>query len=429
MWATRGVAGEGEACLAPTFLDCPPLSLGTSSYNARFSRVRNMHRIKTFNQIAQRGLRRFNRERFEVGREVSDPHAILLRSHKLNVDDATRNLLAVARAGAGINNVPVDEYSDRGIVVFNTPGANANSVKELVVAAMLLGSRDIVGGIKFVDAIEEGAKDLHSLVESNKKSFRGNEIQGRTLGVVGLGNVGSRVARAALDLGMQVVGYDPFLSVSAAWRVPSQVRQMESMQSLFQGSDYISLHVPLSDDTMHLVSRATLKNFRDGAVLLNFAREEVVHAAGVREALISGKLRWYFSDFPVPELLGLPNVHCTPHLGASTGEAEENCAVMAADQLIEFLGTGNVRNSVNFPEVSLDPSPGWRIAITNANVPTILGQITSVLAERKINVIDMINKSRDALAYNLIDIEAEPDKDLLAHIEAIESVVNLRVIE
>ena len=364
-----------------------------------------------------------------MGREVSDPHAILLRSHKLNVDDATRNLLAVARAGAGINNVPVDEYSDRGIVVFNTPGANANSVKELVVAAMLLGSRDIVGGIKFVDAIEEGAKDLHSLVESNKKSFRGNEIQGRTLGVVGLGNVGSRVARAALDLGMQVVGYDPFLSVSAAWRVPSQVRQMESMQSLFQGSDYISLHVPLSDDTMHLVSRATLKNFRDGAVLLNFAREEVVHAAGVREALISGKLRWYFSDFPVPELLGLPNVHCTPHLGASTGEAEENCAVMAADQLIEFLGTGNVRNSVNFPEVSLDPSPGWRIAITNANVPTILGQITSVLAERKINVIDMINKSRDALAYNLIDIEAEPDKDLLAHIEAIESVVNLRVIE
>lgn len=388
-----------------------------------------MYRIKTYNQIAKRGLKRFDQTRFDVDCDSADAHAILLRSHKLGLEDAGPDLLAVARAGAGTNNIPVREFAERGIVVFNTPGANANSVKELVVAAMLLGSRDIVGGIKFVDDIAEGQQDLNLLVESKKKTFRGNEIQGKTLGVVGLGNVGSRVARVALDLGMQVVGYDPFLSVGAAWRVPSEVGQMESMQSLFQRSDYVSLHVPLAQDTMRLVNRETLKHFRDGAVLLNFAREEVVQGADVRAALLSGKLRWYFSDFPVPELLGLPNVHCTPHLGASTGEAEENCAVMAADQLIEFLGTGNVRNSVNFPQVSLDPSPGWRLAITNRNVPTILGQITSVLAERNINVIDMINKSRDNLAYNLIDIEAEPDEDLLTHIEDIASVINLRVIE
>ena len=379
--------------------------------------------------FSDRGLERFSANRFEVAENVNEPHAILLRSHKLGIGDANAGLLAVARAGAGTNNIPVDDYTKLGIVVLNTPGANANSVKELVVAAMLLGSRDIVGGIKFVDGIPKGQKDLHQLVESSKKTYRGNEIQGRTLGIVGLGNIGSRVARAALDLGMGVVGYDPALSVSAAWRVPSQVGQMESLQSLFQRSDYVSLHVPLNEHTTHMVNRETLAHFRDGAVLLNFAREEVVNGADARDALVSGKLRWYFSDFPVPELLGLPNVHCTPHLGASTGEAEENCAVMAADQLIEFLGTGNVRNSVNFPEVSLDASPGWRIAITNANVPTILGQITAVLAERNINVIDMINKSRDTIAYNLIDIEAEPDEDLIEHIGAIDSVINLRVIE
>ena len=387
-----------------------------------------MYRIKTFNQIAERGLRRFRADDYEVGADLLGSHAILLRSHKLKGDDANRELLAVARAGAGTNNVPVDDYTKRGIVVFNTPGANANSVKELVLAAMLLGSRDIVGGIKFVDDIPKGQSDLNQLVEANKKMFRGNEIQGKTLGIVGLGNIGSRVARAALDLGMDVVGYDPALSVSAAWRVPSQVGQMDSLQSLFQRSDYVSLHVPLTDDTTGMVNRTTLKQFRDGAVLLNFAREQVVNGADTREALISGKLRWYFSDFPVADLLGLPNVHCTPHLGASTGEAEENCAVMAADQLIEFLERGNVRNSVNFPEVSLDPSPGTRIAITNTNVPTVLGRILSVLAERKINVIDMINKSRETIAYNLIDIEAVPDQDLIDHIGEIDSVINVRVI-
>lgn len=387
-----------------------------------------MYRIKTFDRIAERGLDKFSADGFEVGADVDEAHAILLRSHKLSRESADGGLLAVARAGAGVNNVPVEACSQRGIVVFNTPGANANSVKELVVAAMLLGSRDVVGGIKFVDDIPKGQPDLHKLVESSKKRFRGHEIQGKTLGIVGLGNIGSRVARAALDLGMDVVGYDPALSVSAAWRVPSQVTQMPSLNKLFQCSDYVSLHVPLTENTAGLVSRDSLTQFRDGAVLLNFAREEVVNAADTRDALIEGKLRWYFSDFPVAELLGLPNVHFTPHLGASTGEAEENCAVMAADQLIDFLRRGNVRNSVNFPEVSLDPSPGTRIAIANVNVPTVLNQILAVLSEREINVIDMINKSREQVAYTLIDIEAEPDQVPLEQFEMIDSVINVRVI-
>jgi len=387
-----------------------------------------MYRIKTFDRIAERGLDKFSADGFEVGADVDEAHAILLRSHKLSRESADGGLLAVARAGAGVNNVPVEACSQRGIVVFNTPGANANSVKELVVAAMLLGSRDVVGGIKFVDDIPKGQPDLHKLVESSKKRFRGHEIQGKTLGIVGLGNIGSRVARAALDLGMDVVGYDPALSVSAAWRVPSQVSQMPSLNKLFQCSDYVSLHVPLTENTAGLVSRDSLTQFRDGAVLLNFAREEVVNAADTRDALIEGKLRWYFSDFPVAELLGLPNVHFTPHLGASTGEAEENCAVMAADQLIDFLRRGNVRNSVNFPEVSLDPSPGTRIAIANVNVPTVLNQILAVLSEREINVIDMINKSREQVAYTLIDIEAEPDQVPLEQFEMIDSVINVRVI-
>ncbi len=387
-----------------------------------------MYRIKTFDRIAERGLHKFSADVFEVGEDVEEAHAILLRSHKLNQENADGGLLAVARAGAGVNNVPVEACSRRGIVVFNTPGANANSVKELVVAAMLLGSRDVVGGINFVEGIPQGQPDLHTLVESNKKLFRGHEIQGKTLGIVGLGNIGSRVARAALDLGMEVVGYDPALSVSAAWRVPSQVWQMPSLHKLFQRSDYVTLHVPLTESTTGLVNRDNLIQFRDGAILLNFAREEVVNAADTRDALIEGKLRWYFSDFPVAELLGLPNVHFTPHLGASTGEAEENCAVMAVDQLIDFLRRGNVRNSVNFPEVSLDPSPGTRIAIANANVPTVLNQILAVLSERKINVIDMINKSREQLAYTLIDIEAEPEQVPLEQFEMIDSVINVRVI-
>ena len=387
-----------------------------------------MYKILTLNQIAPKGLARLPAERFTVGGAVVDPDAILVRSHQLTMDHVTPNLRAVARAGAGTNNVPVAQYTEAGIVVFNTPGANANSVKELTVAALLLASRGVVEGMQFVAGADRSLDHdaLNKLVESEKKHFKGNEIAGRSLGVVGLGAIGSLVAQAALHLGMDVLGYDPALSVDAAWRLPSDVRKMENLSALFAQSDYVTVHVPLFPATRHLVNADALKSFRDGAVLLNFAREEIVAGAAVADALRSGKLRRYVCDFPVKELLGVPGALFTPHLGASTDEAEENCAVMAAEQLKDFLGRGNIRNSVNFPDVVLDRPAGHRIAVANRNVPRMIGQITSILAEANLNVIDMLNKSRDEVAYNLIDVEGVPAEDTLRRINAIQGVINVR---
>ena len=390
-----------------------------------------MYKVRTYNQIALRGLERFMRGTFEVGSEVPDPHAILLRSHLLTENDLGPSLRAVARAGAGVNNVPVDVFTRHGVVVFNTPGANANSVKELVLAALLLSARDVVGGLRFVETLTGVSThaELNRLVEAEKKRFKGNELYGKTLGVVGLGAIGSLVAEAALDLGMQVLGYDPAISVEAAWRLPSDVARMENLHTLFSKSDYVTLHVPLLEGTRHLVNEETLKSFRIGAVLLNFAREEIVDEIALAHALDAGKLARYFCDFPTPALAAVRNVRCTPHLGASTDEAEENCAVMAADQLVDFLKNGNIKNAVNFPAVTLERSEGHRIAVTNRNVPGMLGQVTSVLADRAINVIDMINKSRGDVAYNLIDIAAAPPAELLREIARIDSVINVRVFE
>jgi D-3-phosphoglycerate dehydrogenase len=387
-----------------------------------------MYKIRTFNNIAVRGLDRFSRERYEVGSEISDPHAILLRSHQLAPGDLNERLRAVARAGAGVNNVPVADCTEKGIVVFNTPGANANSVKELVLAALLISARDVVGGIEFVSSLGEiGDEDeLNRLVEAEKKRFKGSELQGKSLGVVGLGAIGSLVARAALDLGMEVLGYDPAISVDAAWRLPSQVRRMENLPSLFARADYVTLHVPLLPETTGMINDESLRLFRPGSVLLNFARQPIVDAGALRAALDDGRVARYVADFPVPGLTNHPSVRLTPHLGASTEEAEENCAVMAAEQLIEFLETGNIRNSVNFPSVNLEPSKGYRLAITNRNVPGMLGQMTSILADSNINVIDMLNKSRDEVAYNLIDVAEEPTSELVEAICAIDSVMNVR---
>jgi D-3-phosphoglycerate dehydrogenase / 2-oxoglutarate reductase len=387
-----------------------------------------MYKIRTFNQIAVRGLERFPRDRFELSGEFADPDAILLRSHRLIPDDITPRLRAVARAGAGVNNVPVPACTEAGVVVLNTPGANANSVKELVVAALLLSSRDVMGGLEYVRSVTEvrDAAGLDALVEREKHRFRGEEIYGKTLGVVGLGAIGSLVAQAGLGLGMRVLGYDPAISVEAAWRLPSEVARMENLHTLFARSDFVTLHVPLIDATRNLVNTDSLKSFRPETVLLNFARQEIVDEAAVADALRGGRLRRYFSDFPSPVLAGTPSFHSTPHLGASTLQAEENCAVMAADQLIDFLENGNVRNSVNFPDVYLERTPGFRLAITNENVPRVLGQVLSLLANRNINVIDMINKSRGDVAYNLIDIETPPNGGLLAEIDAIDSVINVR---
>lgn len=390
-----------------------------------------MYKIRTFNQIAVRGLDRFSREIYEIGSQISDPHAVLLRSHQLTTADLSAGLRAVARAGAGTNNVPVDACSEQGIVVFNTPGANANSVKELVLAALLIASRDLVGGIEYVNSLQDihDEAELNGLIEAEKKRFKGRELYGKSLGVVGLGAIGSLVARAGLDLGMDVLGYDPAISVDAAWRLPSEVQRMENLPSLFSRADFVTLHVPLLSETEGMINDESLRSFREGSVLLNFARQPIVNTAALIAALGDGRVALYIADFPVPVLTGHPQVHLTPHLGASTQEAEENCAVMAADQLIEFLQSGNIRNSVNFPDVYLEPAGGFRLAVTNRNVPGMLGQITAVLAERSINVVDMLNKSRGDVAYNLIDVVDEPVPELIDDICAIDSVLNVREFE
>lgn len=390
-----------------------------------------MYRVRTYNQIAAKGLARFPTDGFAVGPTVASPHAVLLRSHKLTAGDLAAGLCAVARAGAGVNNVPVEVCSRRGIVVFNTPGGNANSVKELVLAALLLVSRDVLGGLGYVRSLGNVADDdeLRQLVEKEKRRFKGHEVAGRALGIVGLGAVGSRVARAALNLGMDVLGYDPALSVEAAWRLPSEVRRMANLPALLARSDYVTLHVPALAETQGMIDRPALAHCRPGAVLLNFARQEIVDESAVAAALDGGRLRAYLADFPSVALANRPDVHAMPHLGASTSEAEENCAVMAAEQLVGFLRDGNIHNAVNFPPVVLEPGGGHRIGVANANVPGMLGQLMSVLAAADINVIDMLNKSKGDLAYNLIDLDTPPGPALLRRIEAIDEVLSVRVFD
>ena len=389
-----------------------------------------MYNVKTYNAIASIGLERFAPERYTVGPEVDGADALLLRSHKLSVDEIGASVKAIARAGAGVNNVPVTDCTERGVVVFNTPGANANSVKELVLTALLLSSRDVYGGIDYVRSLRDISDDaeLNRLVEAEKKRFKGRELVGKSLGVVGLGAIGSLVARAGLDMGMNVLGFDPALSVEAAWRVPAEVERMDNLPALFAKADYVTLHVPLLPATEGMINAESLASFKPGSVLLNFARQPIVDSQALGDALENGQVARYVADFPVAGLLDHPNVMLTPHLGASTAEAEENCAVMAANQLMSFLETGSIVNSVNFPQVSLEASAGHRVAVTNKNVPGMLGQMTSVLAERNINVIDLINKSRDDVAYNLIDLAEAPDVGLLEAITGIDSVINVRVI-
>ncbi|MFT5794464.1 MAG: D-3-phosphoglycerate dehydrogenase [Saprospiraceae bacterium] len=390
-----------------------------------------MYKIKTLNNISPRGLERFPVASFSLGTKVDDPDAILVRSHPLTTEDITPSLRAVGRAGAGVNNIPVTDYTSRGVVVFNTPGANANAVKELVLAGLLLSQRGIIDGLAFVESLADitDKGELNRQVEANKKVFKGAELKGKTLGILGLGAIGSMVADLALQMGMQVLGYDPALSVDAAWRLSSQVKKVDNMQALFARADLVSLHIPALESTRGIINVETLGYFKAGAVLLNFAREELVNNSDLLAALESGHLKQYICDFPTLELIGKPGVLSTPHLGASTAEAEENCAVMVADQLIDFLENGNIRNSVNFPNLVLERTQGYRIALANRNVPRILGSVLSILADRNINVIDMLNKSRDDVAYNLIDVEVEPLADLVRDIEKIEGVINVRVFK
>ncbi|WP_372759506.1 phosphoglycerate dehydrogenase [Litorivivens sp.] len=390
-----------------------------------------MYKILTRNQISVKGLERLPREKYEIASEFTAPDAVLLRSHKLTTDEISDSVMAIARAGAGVNNIPIADCTRRGIPVFNTPGANANAVKELVIAGMALGSRGILPGIDFVSTLGEmtDGAEMSKLLEKEKKRFKGQELYGKTLGVVGLGAIGSLVARAGLDLGMEVIGYDPALSVDAAWRLPSSVKRMENIGSLFARADYISLHLPVLDATRGLVNGELLNNCKPTTRLLNFAREEIVDNAAIVNALEAGTLNRYITDFPAPELIGRDDVILMPHIGASTDEAEENCAVMAADQLRDFLENGNIKNSVNFPALALERTGGTRIAISNSNVPKILGHVLSALADADLNVIDMLNKSRDDVAYNLIDVAAAPATAVIDRIRGIEGVINVRVID
>jgi D-3-phosphoglycerate dehydrogenase len=384
-------------------------------------------RILTLNNISIRGLERLPRDRYEVASEIGHPDAVLLRSADMHEMSVPESVKAIARAGAGTNNIPVGKFSKRGIPVFNAPGANANAVKELVIAGMFLAARNICQAWEYVRGLEGSDDELDVTVEKGKKKFVGYELPGRTLGVVGLGAIGVEVANTAHALGMQVLGFDPQITVQRAWQLSSGVEQALSLDDLFSRCDMITVHVPLIDATRHLVNAHRLRLLKDNGVILNFARAGIVDEAAVLESLNSGKLGAYICDFPSSLLKNHLRVVALPHLGASTGEAEENCAVMVADTLRDFLENGNVRNSVNFPEAVLPRTPGaTRIAVSNENVPNMVGQISTALAGASLNIADLLNKSRGDLAYTLIDIDGAVSDDVIAKLRGIEGVLNVR---
>jgi D-3-phosphoglycerate dehydrogenase len=389
-----------------------------------------MFNIRTYNALSAKGLERFSNDKYIVGEACEAPEGFMLRSQKLHTEAVPDSLLAVARAGAGVNNIPVEQYTQQGIVVFNTPGANANAVKELIVAGLLLGSRDIYGGMSYVQELDhmDDSGEMGKLLEKEKKRFAGSEVTGKTLGVVGLGAIGSIIANLALDLGMDVIGYDPAISVEAAWQLSSRVERMESLEKLLASADFVTLHVPAIPATKHLINYETLSGMKSTAKILNFAREEIVNTDDMVDALETGSIAGYISDFPTPALLGRKNVLLMPHIGASTAEAEENCAVMAADQLKDFLENGNIHNSVNYPPTKMSRNGGSRITFSNNNVPKVLGSVLSILADSEINVVDMVNKSRGEIAYNIIDVEGDISTQLKEKIAQVDGVMRVRLL-
>ncbi|MDD3883579.1 MAG: phosphoglycerate dehydrogenase [Gallionella sp.] len=384
------------------------------------------YRVLTLNKISTLGLKRLPAEHYEIGGEIADPDAIMVRSHNMHDMEIPSGVLAIARAGAGTNNVPVKAMSARGVPVFNAPGANANAVKELVLSGMLLASRNIVPALGFVAGLQGDDTSLHQQVEAGKKHFAGTELRGRTLGIVGLGAIGRLVADAAIGLGMKVIGYDPEITVDAAWSLPSQVRKAQSIEDLLKHSDFVSLHVPLLDATRNLIDDKRVAAMKAGSVLLNFSREGIVNEDAVLAGLSGKHLRYYVCDFPSVKFQGQERVVALPHLGASTAEAEENCAVMVAEQLRDYLEHGNITNSVNFPNVSMPRESVNRVGIANANVPNMLGQISGALAEAGINIHNMTNKSRGEMAYTLVDTDTPLTAALLSGIAAIPGVLMVR---
>lgn len=387
-------------------------------------------KIQTLNNISPLGLERLPRAVYEVATEIANPDAVMVRSADMHKIDIAPSIKAIGRAGAGTNNIPVAAMSARGVPVFNAPGANANAVKELVLTGMLLAARNIAPALDFVKKLDGDDKAMHVAVEDGKKKFVGFELPTRSLGVIGLGAIGVKVANAAVELGMEVFGFDPAMTVNNAWKLDSRVKQALSVDDLVSKSQFISVHVPLLDATRNLINTDRLKLMKKQGVILNFARAEIVDEKAVVEALAAGTLHAYVCDFPSNALKGNPKVLATPHLGASTGEAEDNCAVMVADQLRDFLEHGNVRNSVNFPEAVMPMLPGkTRLAIANANVPNMVGQISTTLAKHQLNIADLLNKSRGDIAYTLVDIDSAVPDAAAAEIRAIQGVLNVRVID
>jgi len=386
------------------------------------------YQILTLNQISGHGLHRFPATRYIAGKAVEQPDAIILRSFDMHAMTIPASVRAIGRAGAGTNNIPVAEMSKRGVPVFNAPGANANAVKELVVAALLLASRNVIPALAYVASLDSAAPDLEKLIEDGKKKFAGVELPHRSLGIVGLGAIGSLVADTALKLGMKVIGFDPEITVDAAWRLPSSVRRAAGIEELLRQSDFVTLHVPLLPATRYLINDKRLAVMKHGAVLLNFARDALVDGDAVVAALRGHRLKCYVCDFPAARLLREPGVVALPHLGASTAEAEDNCAVMVVDQVREYLEHGTVANAVNFPNVDMPREAPYRVAIANANVPNMLGQISTAMARAGLNIHNMVNKSRGEMAYTLVDADSAVDDGLIRSIAAIEGVLSVRSV-
>jgi len=390
-----------------------------------------MFTYKTFNNIAADGLAVMASKDIK---DVSDnPDGLMLRSHKLSAEEFGNNLSAIARAGAGVNNVPIEDATDLGVVVFNTPGANANAVKELVICGMLLSSRGILDGINFAKNLDSNDSDvLNQMLEAQKKTFAGNELAGKTLGIVGLGAIGSMLAQASQALGMKLIGYDPHISIDSAWRLPREVEKAETLEDLLKKSDYVSLHVPLVEATTNLINADNLKHFKLGSRLINLSRGGIVNSNDVIQALENGKLSQFVTDFPTPELIERSTKHSDvillPHLGASTKEAEVNCAVMAANQLANFLQEGAIINSVNFPNISQERSTPHRLIVINKNEPGMISKITDSIASLDLNIADMTNKSRNEIAINLIDLEHEASDELIKQLQSIDHVLKVRSI-
>ncbi len=387
-----------------------------------------MYKIQTLNNISVKGLDKFSREKYEVASEMQHPDAYMLRSFKLHDVEIPESVLAIGRAGAGVNNIPVEKMSALGVPVFNAPGANANAVKELVVTGMLLGCRNICQAWECAKNLEGDDESISKEVEQVKKNYVGFELPGRTLGVIGLGAIGTSVANTAQDLGMNVVGFDPAITVERAWQLSSSIESANTVDELLSKSDFVTIHVPFNEGTKDLINAHRINRMKDNAIILNFSRNGIVNDEDVVAALDAGKLYAYICDFPSNLLKNHPRVITLPHLGASTAEAEENCAIMIADQLQDFLENGNIKNSVNFPKVKMPRVGGYRMAIANSNVPNMVGQTSSILAETGHNILDLINKSRGDLAYTLLDVDTEITEDVVEQIKAIDGVLSVRTI-